>query len=80
MERTFDFLRFNVYRPTLHKKINFKGINDLNNDVVIKRKFNAAYIFTEGAAEYMDQLLHSYISDAKSYKRTVRIMSEKLCK
>lgn len=68
------------YRPILQEKINFKSVNDINLDVVTRRQFNYAYIFTDSAAEYMDMLLHSYISSAKSYKRTIRIMNEKLSK
>lgn len=50
----------------------------MNTDLVAGRKFNFAYIFTDDAAEHMDMMLHTYISDAKSYERTVRIMNEKL--
>ncbi|KAJ6630889.1 hypothetical protein Bhyg_16545 [Pseudolycoriella hygida] len=65
-------------KPSLHQKMNYKSINEINFDVVTRRKFNYAYIFTDGAAEYIDMLLHSYISNEKSYKRTIRIMKEKL--
>lgn len=77
---TAVFTQVNIYRPVLHQKITFKSINDINEDIVLQRKFNYAYIFTDSAAEYLDMLLHTYISSAKSFKRTIRIMNEKLSK
>lgn len=79
----FKLLRLyfqHIYRPILQERIIFKSIDDINNDVVNRRQFNYAYIFTDSAAEYMDMLLHTYISSAKSYKRAIRIMNEKLSK
>lgn len=48
--------------------------------VVVDRKFNFAYILPDGDADFLDMMLHTFVSDEKSYKQMVRIMNEKLCK
>ncbi|XP_037025484.1 uncharacterized protein LOC119066900 [Bradysia coprophila] len=65
-------------KPELSTKITYKGVNDLNYDVITRRKFHHAYIFTDSAAEYMDMMLHTYVSSAKGYKQMIRIMHENL--
>lgn len=67
-----------VQLPILQERIKFKRVVDIDYAIVMERKFNYAYIFTDSADEYMEMVLHTYTPTGSNYKQTIRIMKEKL--
>lgn len=66
-----------ISRPKFRKQIVVKSIKDINDEVLVRRNTNYAYIFVDFAADYTDMLLHGSPS---GYNSTMRIMKEKLGK